>query len=157
MRITTRRCMAAAVALLLSGCVDRHGAAAGPGPGPVALVNCDGFYDDFYGPFDAMAAGRTTASSGIACATVVITATTMATSVTRRCRGCTRSMESGPAPAFTSANVDGSAACELASTCWMPIRGQSWVPVGSHHLAATCGYRRSRSQQDGARARLGPD
>jgi hypothetical protein len=42
-------CAGIAVAAMLSGCV---GEGYGPGPGPVALAGCDGYYDDFYGPFD---------------------------------------------------------------------------------------------------------
>lgn len=44
-------CAATAAAALVTGCADEH-YGAGYGPGPIALATCDGFYDDFYGPFD---------------------------------------------------------------------------------------------------------
>jgi hypothetical protein len=46
--------LAAAAGALLSGCDGNYvGGGYGPGyVGPVALASCDGFYDDFYGPFD---------------------------------------------------------------------------------------------------------
>jgi hypothetical protein len=48
---------AVAAASLLGGCADdRYAGGPGPGaaygPGPLALADCGGFYDDFYGPFD---------------------------------------------------------------------------------------------------------
>jgi predicted small secreted protein len=56
MKTTLALCTAVAVTtLLLGGCAD-HGYAQGVGPGPdpdaLAMADCDGFYDDFYGPFD---------------------------------------------------------------------------------------------------------
>ncbi|HEX4198513.1 MAG TPA: hypothetical protein VHZ26_13835 [Caulobacteraceae bacterium] len=48
----TTLCAAAVVAALLGGCADHYAADVGPGPGPLALADCTGFYDDFYGPFD---------------------------------------------------------------------------------------------------------
>jgi hypothetical protein len=51
MKVIIGLCMAAGVATLIGGCADRD-YAVGIGVGPVALADCDGFYDDFYGPFD---------------------------------------------------------------------------------------------------------
>jgi hypothetical protein len=54
MKIIVGLCLATAAAITLGGCEDHGYAAVGVGvdAGPVALADCDGFYDDFYGPFD---------------------------------------------------------------------------------------------------------
>jgi hypothetical protein len=53
MKITIGLAAAVAATSLLSGCYDQnYGGGPGYGPGPLALADCGGFYDDFYGPFD---------------------------------------------------------------------------------------------------------